>query len=58
VAPDTVKLEPATTAELTFTGTLPVEVSVRAFVSAVFTTTFPKATLVAFMLSAGTAAFN
>jgi hypothetical protein len=56
--PDNLKPEPARFALLIVTGTVPVEVSVTDCVAAELTTTSPKATLVALMLSAGIAAFS
>jgi len=58
VAPDTLKPVPVIVAALTVTAAVPVELSVTVSVEAVFTTTFPNATLVALMLNVGTTAFN
>lgn len=53
-----VKPVPVNVAELTVTAAVPVDVRVTVCVAAVFTSTLPKATLVALMLSVGAAAFN
>ena len=59
VAPDIVKPLPVSVAALIVTGAVPLEVKVTdCGVAAVFTTTLPKARLVALTLSVGTAAFN
>ena len=58
LAPDRLKPVPVSVAELMVTGAAPVEVRVTDCVAALFSCTFPKATLVALMLSVGTAAFN
>jgi hypothetical protein len=53
VAPESVKPVPVTVAALTVSGAVPVDVKVKDCVAAVFTTTLPKSTLAAFMLSVG-----
>ena len=58
VAPDTVKPTPLSVAALTVTAAVPVEDKVTVCVAGEFTITLPKATVVALMLSVGTAAFN
>ena len=49
---------PVNVAELTVTAVVPVDVKVTDCVAAVFTSTLPNGTLVALMLSVGTATFN
>ncbi len=58
VAPDNVKPVPVTVAALTVTDAVPVEVKVTDCVAGALSVTLPNATLVALMLSVGTAAFN
>ena len=58
VAPETENPVPVTAAELTVTAALPVEESVTDCVDGVFRFTSPKATVVAFTLSVGTAALS
>jgi hypothetical protein len=58
VAPDREKPAPVSEAELMVTGAVPVEVRVTDCVAAVFTCTFPNATLVALIVNVGIAAFN
>lgn len=58
VAPDTEKPVPLTIAELTVTGSVPVEVKVTVCVAGEFVFTLPKAMLVALALSVATAAFS
>jgi hypothetical protein len=58
LAPAREKPAPVRVAELMVTGAAPVEVKVTDRVAALFSCTFPKATLAALMLSVGTAAFN
>lgn len=58
VAPETEKPVPVTDAEFTVTAAVPTDDKVSVCVVGVFTTTLPNETLVALMLSVGTAAFN
>jgi hypothetical protein len=58
LAPDSEKPVPVSVAELMVTGAVPVELRETDCVAAVFTCTFPKAMLVGFIFSVGTAAFN
>jgi hypothetical protein len=58
VAPETVNPLPTTVAKLTVTPAVPVEVRVTDCVAGVLRLTFPKAMLVALMLSPGTPALN
>ena len=53
VAPAIVKLVPLNVAELMVTGAVPVEVSVRGSVEAVFTVTLPNSKLAALTVSPG-----
>ena len=53
-----VKPVPVIAAALMVTGAPPVELRVKDCVAGVFKATFPKPTLLAFMLSVGPAAFN
>lgn len=57
-APGRVKPVPVIVSPLIVTGRMPIEVNITGCVADVFTTTSPKATLVALMLSARIAAFN
>jgi hypothetical protein len=56
VTPDAVKPTPVSVAPLIVTGTTPAEVKIRVWVAGISITTSPNATLVALMLSIGTAA--
>jgi hypothetical protein len=56
--PERVKPVPATTAELTVTGSDPVDVRVTDCVAGVFKFTFPNVTVVALMLSCAVTKFN
>jgi hypothetical protein len=56
VAPDSVKPPPVSVAELMVTGAVPVELNVTGSFIAVFTVTFPNATLVGLTDSVGTVA--
>ena len=58
VAPEIVNPLPMTVAKLTVTPTVPVDVSVTDWVAGVLRVTFPKAMLVALMLSPGAATPN
>jgi hypothetical protein len=58
VAPDTAKPVPVSVAELIVTGAVPADVKVTDCVAVVLTATLPKATVVALMLSVGTAGFS
>ena len=58
VPPETEKPVPEIESELTVTATVPLEVAVTDFVTAVPTVTLPNDREVALRLKAGTAAFN
>jgi hypothetical protein len=58
LAPEKEKPAPETVAELTVTGAVPVEVSIKVCVAGVFRVTLPKVMLEALMLSVGAEAVN